>query len=104
MLDRLGDMLPPDAIRLLQVGDGPGHLEDSDVGQGGEAEFLRDHLQQTAAGGVRFAESDRTCTGLVLPYNSSTSPRELLPFQDVGIHSDPLHGRRSGVSFSCRQA
>jgi len=38
ILDRLGEVLLADALAPLQVGDGPGKLEDAGEGAGGEAD------------------------------------------------------------------
>ena len=55
ILDRLGEVLLADALAPLQVGDGPGHLEDAGEGAGGEAEPVGDQFQHPVAGGVQFS-------------------------------------------------
>ena len=55
VLDRLGEVLLADMLATLKIGDGPGHLEDSGEGAGGEAEAVGDQFQHPVAGGVQFA-------------------------------------------------
>ena len=55
VLDRLGEVLLAEMVASLQVGDGPGHLEDAGEGTGREAEPVGDQFQHPVAGGVQFA-------------------------------------------------
>ena len=43
-----------DPLAPRQIGDGPGNLEDTVVGAGGEAEPVGDQLQRPVAGSIQF--------------------------------------------------
>jgi len=48
VLDGFGDVVPLDVLRVFEVRDGAGDLEDSVVGAGADAQFVNGHLQDVS--------------------------------------------------------
>jgi len=46
VLNRLGHVRRPDLLLFFEIGDGPGHLQDSRIGPGAHAQFVDGHFQK----------------------------------------------------------